>query len=388
MAIDHSIYFQQQTPDIMGAYERGLRMRDLMKQRQDAERAEAESQVLKSTIARHMKQGPDGTVSFDRPALMADLYKIDPNKAMAYQKEFAAQDEMQKRAALTDLESNLKKANALDSLLGSAVDEQSYQANRARAIQLGLASEKTLPPYYDPNYVKGVRSRVLSIKDQIEHQFKQQELDIRKTESQANVAKTRAETAKIRAETGGTGSIKMTEAQSKALGFGRRAMLADQLLDQVMQNPNTEVSSIKTQIKAALPKWLGNLKDDREQALTTAKLAFVASVLRKESGAAVTKEEFEQYDKIYFPQPGDSPQTLANKKILRQNFIDTERLAAGPAWRDPVSASPRSQSGVRGASGDSNQSSSVRIIAPDGSIRLVPQNQVSAALKAGGRRAD
>jgi hypothetical protein len=58
--------------------------------------------------------------------------------------------------------------------------------------------------------------------------------------------------------------------------------------------------------------------------------------LRKESGAAVTPDEFETYNKIYFPQPGDGDQAQMDKRTMRQNFIDTEKMTAGNAWRDPI----------------------------------------------------
>jgi hypothetical protein len=69
--------------------------------------------------------------------------------------------------------------------------------------------------------------------------------------------------------------------------------------------------------------------------MALAKNGFIASVLRKESGAAVTPEEFKKYDELYFPQPGDNEQTLLDKKVLRENFVSTEKATAAGAWRDP-----------------------------------------------------
>jgi hypothetical protein len=60
-----------------------------------------------------------------------------------------------------------------------------------------------------------------------------------------------------------------------------------------------------------------------ERQYLTAQLAFIAGILRKESGAAITAEEYRQYSKIYFPQVGDDAETIAYKRDLRQAEIDS-----------------------------------------------------------------
>jgi hypothetical protein len=59
-----------------------------------------------------------------------------------------------------------------------------------------------------------------------------------------------------------------------------------------------------------------------ERLYVTAQLAFIAGILRKESGAAISAPEYLQYARIYFPQPGDDPDTVAYKRQLRQAEID------------------------------------------------------------------
>jgi hypothetical protein len=68
----------------------------------------------------------------------------------------------------------------------------------------------------------------------------------------------------------------------------------------------------------------------RQQA-EAAQRDFIASTLRYESGAAISNSEFENQRKIYFPQPGDSAETVALKAKLRENAIEGLRLSAGPA---------------------------------------------------------
>lgn len=57
---------------------------------------------------------------------------------------------------------------------------------------------------------------------------------------------------------------------------------------------------------------------DNRQAYNQTKLQFVNAILRRESGAAIPDTEMEKYNKQYFPEPGDGPQTLAQKAEARE----------------------------------------------------------------------
>lgn len=70
--------------------------------------------------------------------------------------------------------------------------------------------------------------------------------------------------------------------------------------------------------------------------------AFIASVLRPESGGAITDDEWRDYGPIYLPAPGDDAATVASKKATRKQALDSIIAGAGPAfdiskvktWRD------------------------------------------------------
>jgi hypothetical protein len=79
--------------------------------------------------------------------------------------------------------------------------------------------------------------------------------------------------------------------------------------------------------------------DARKNAETYA-AEFVASTLRKESGAAISPQEYESQFSRYFPQPGDGPEQIATKKQLRAQALEAMRLQAGPA-ADSISAARR-----------------------------------------------
>jgi hypothetical protein len=133
--------------------------------------------------------------------------------------------------------------------------------------------------------------------------------------------------------------------QAKNASFYNRALQADRLYSGTGINDDPASREF---LKTILPGSAVNYftSSPRQQAEATER-DFIASTLRYESGAAISSSEFENQRKIYFPQPGDSPQTVALKAKLRQNAIDGLRLSAGPAAPvvDPQDAAPSPQMG-------------------------------------------
>ena len=76
-----------------------------------------------------------------------------------------------------------------------------------------------------------------------------------------------------------------------------------------------------------------------------AKNNFIYSQLRKESGAAIGKDEYVAADRQYFPQPGDSKEVIAQKEINRQIAVDGMSRNAGPTYRPTQSRSSTPSSG-------------------------------------------
>lgn len=121
--------------------------------------------------------------------------------------------------------------------------------------------------------------------------------------------------------------MKLTEAQSKDLGFFTRGLYANDDLDRL----DTELTST-TGYLASGGGVLGNFwKDPKYRQAERAAKDFLAIVLRKDTGAAVTDTEFEMYGKIYLPMPGDDEQTIADKRDARQTVLDVFEPALGTA---------------------------------------------------------
>lgn len=124
-----------------------------------------------------------------------------------------------------------------------------------------------------------------------------------------------------------TGNEKpLTQDQANATMFLHRMQDADKIVTE-KQNAGT---SVPQSVRNSIP-IIGNflISEDRQQ-LEQAKKNWMTANLRKESGAAISTGEFTTADKQYFPQPGDDPQTIENKKMARQAAELGMKVAAGP----------------------------------------------------------
>jgi hypothetical protein len=131
-----------------------------------------------------------------------------------------------------------------------------------------------------------------------------------------------------------------TEVQAKAEIFANKMELAEKTI-KPLENVGT---SLEGKIASGLP--LGNYAQSAEyQKYKQASSNFITALLRQESGAAISKPEFDRYEKEYMPQPGDGAQTLAQKAEARRIAIEGMKKGAGPGYKSP-SESPVSNGGI------------------------------------------
>lgn len=118
----------------------------------------------------------------------------------------------------------------------------------------------------------------------------------------------------------------LTESQGAATNFYNRALNANQQL--IQGNYESQGTQLGQAILGEIP--FGNLFLSPEyQTYTALKSNFISAVLRKESGAAISNQEYANEEKKYFPQPGDKPQVIEEKRRAREDAIRGLRLQAG-----------------------------------------------------------
>lgn len=139
------------------------------------------------------------------------------------------------------------------------------------------------------------------------------------------------EIAKINADAAGG---KKTGEQATAEIYANKMELSNKTLD-TLANQGT---SLAGKLASGLP--MGNFIQSPEyQKYKQASSNFITALLRKESGAAIGKEEFDRYDKEYMPQPGDSKEVMAQKTEARKVAIEGMKKGAGPGYKSPTGAS-------------------------------------------------
>lgn len=126
---------------------------------------------------------------------------------------------------------------------------------------------------------------------------------------------------------GGAGGKPLTEAQSKDTLYATRATGALPQIDALEQS----LLSFGEYAAGNLPMGLGNyLRSEDYQVASNAGKEFLASILRKDTGAAVTPSEEQLYGDIFLPRPGDKPATLDRKRQARTLALEAIKAGMPP----------------------------------------------------------
>lgn len=126
------------------------------------------------------------------------------------------------------------------------------------------------------------------------------------------------------------GNIKpMTEGQSKDAVFATRAEGALGLIDQ-FGDALTGTEGMIGGTVGQLPVVGNYAKTEAFQQAEQAGKEFLQAILRKDTGAAITKEETSEYGSVYLPRPGDSSQLLQQKKSSRLRALEAIKAGMPP----------------------------------------------------------
>jgi hypothetical protein len=143
----------------------------------------------------------------------------------------------------------------------------------------------------------------------------------------------------------------MNENQANAAGFADRIANALPVLESTSPGRGARILE-------NAPLSMGNeFLSGGAQQFFQAERDFINSVLRRESGAVISEEEFVNARRQYIPQPGDKQEVLDQKRRNRQTVLRSMGRAAGPSYQAaPVApptapAAPTSGKARRTASG-------------------------------------
>lgn len=122
-----------------------------------------------------------------------------------------------------------------------------------------------------------------------------------------------------------------TAAQSKSAGYVIRMQEADDTIDKMFRTEKFDATKRGLMVRElpAGDKLFQVIQNPDAQKYYNAVRAFVNSILREESGAAIAESEFASAAAQYFPQPGDTNEVIEQKRRNRKTAIAGKVAEAG-----------------------------------------------------------
>jgi hypothetical protein len=115
---------------------------------------------------------------------------------------------------------------------------------------------------------------------------------------------------------------------------------AHKVVDQYADLNNKGITGFSGGVAASIPAVRDSTAfnmaaSPQRQKLVQAQRDFVNAILRRESGAAISESEFNNAQRQYFPQPGDGPDVIEQKKQNRMLAIEGLMAGAGKGYQPP-----------------------------------------------------
>ena len=139
------------------------------------------------------------------------------------------------------------------------------------------------------------------------------------------------------------------ELQSSA--FAEQMVNSNSILDKMEASQGFDPTNYRDNLSQKVPLVGNSLVDPKFQQYRQAQEAWVRAKLRKESGALIGDDEMNQEIKTFFPQPGDTPETIAQKQKARLIATNSMIKSAGPAWGGQAQTPPQPANNETGNTG-------------------------------------
>jgi hypothetical protein len=210
--------------------------------------------------------------------------------------------------------------------------------------QSGVLGDANAPSPFAP-YINATNPAVRQLATQLEAGFKKGVIDEETAYKRIEPLAKMEESYVAKSEKAVEGK-KPTEGERNAAGFAQRMEFSEQKINEIVgklakkelagEKVDSPYATSGTQFAGSIPfigDWARNKVSSSDQQLyRQAQENWVRANLRKESGAAIGKDEMDSEIKTYFPQPNDDAATRAQKAVARQVTMDSMKKAAGNAY--------------------------------------------------------
>lgn len=129
----------------------------------------------------------------------------------------------------------------------------------------------------------------------------------------------------------------MLDYQGKSANFGARAAAASDIITELESADAGGANSLQWWQDVPIAGRVANAMSSADtQRLAQARRDFVNANLRLESGATIQQNEFDSATQQYFPQPNDTPEAIAQKRMNRERQIAGLSKLSGPVGAEYI----------------------------------------------------
>lgn len=384
------------------------------------DREDSDNQAMRSAFSKNV--GPDGSVN--RDAVLSDLAKSGLGmKSLEVGASFKKMDADALENQSKILESHMNQMGAAAQLAMSAKDQASYEAALGRAAHLGMDVSQ-MPKQFDPGLVRNYAfnsmkqsDRLAAEKQRVDEQIARQKMEqddrqkLAEMTGNAQLLGIRGKQAMAQIEARGAQDrlTKGVQSGDSAAKMGADndpyKMSTDFKLKKLNETGKARLDNVRMAHEAisgmadALAGGDNTFSIIGDNNFTMAERNFTEALGRMQSGGAINKQEEKRFA-MMAPKFNDSVQIKQQKlEKMQKEMGDRFRtlgfepsefgLSTQIAHLDgaPASAAKSDGSMVKNANASDQAPSGVRMIAPDGSVRYIPESQVGEAIAAGGRKA-
>ena len=129
-----------------------------------------------------------------------------------------------------------------------------------------------------------------------------------------------------------------TEFQAKSATYGARAKESHDIMDEMEsvtgKDAYNRLAAAAGGGSGVMASAMNPMLSENTQRVIQARRDFINAVLRQESGAVISDQEFANAAKQYFPMPGDTPKLIEQKRRNRETAIKGFDNSAGAAKFD------------------------------------------------------
>jgi hypothetical protein len=360
--------------------------------------------------------GPDGKPTINRQKYIADMLGVDAEEALTRQAQFDTQDaaaaKAQAQAKKDELAYKVDSAKYARDRLATVTNQQDYEVVLSELAEAAPALVKSAPPQYNPEWQT---KQIYSADDWIKKGEAElnRGVTMRGQDLSANTARrgqdmsastarrgqdiTASNVAKRLAfdQSGGVAAVnakngtttpkneKLTEGMRNNAMYAQRMTAAEKLLGGTTEQKPGVMETIAGSAPIIGSELGANqMRSPDRQKAVQAQRDWVRAKLRKESGAAIAVDEMNQEIATYFPQIGDSPDVIAQKKIAREQATQGLIQSSGSAYSPPAERqapimskadakmSTKPLATVKSDNDYNKLPKGTRFKAPDGSIRV------------------